>query len=95
MRSSVDALLLQTYNLYGRNQHQNKKVALKELKRRIDANKQEKKAKIKKEKRDEKIKEKKYIRTYDFKSGRVKDHRNGKTAPLDKVLKKGRLDLLR
>jgi peptide chain release factor 1 len=78
----------------GRNQHQNKKKALAELEERLKQSINERKADAKKAERDEKIRETKTIRTYDYKSGLVKDHRTGKTASLKEVLKKGNLDLL-
>jgi peptide chain release factor 1 len=79
----------------GRHQHKNKKKALKILEERIEEQKLAKQAKIKKDKRDAAIKDKRYIRTYDYKSQTVKDHRTGKVAPLKEVMGKGRIDLLR
>jgi len=76
-----------------RNQHANKKKAIKMLKQKIREWKEDQRAILRKERRDTKIKEKKYIRTYNFKRNEVKDHRNGKTAPLDKVMA-GQIDLL-
>jgi peptide chain release factor 1 len=55
----------------------------------------EKRLSAKKRRRDSAIKNKKYIRTYDFKKGLVRDHRSGKTAPIKDVLGKGKIDLLR
>ena len=78
----------------GRNQGQNKKMALKELKRRLTELKLEQKATQKKQNRDFRIRNTKTIRTYDFKKQLVKDHRTGKVAPLKEVLEKGKLDLL-
>lgn len=79
----------------GRDQGQNKKKALKELEQKVAAHFAEKKAAAKKAHRDEKIKPGKYIRTYDDKSKRVKDHRSGKTASMDDILNKAKLELLR
>lgn len=77
-----------------RSQHANKREALKELTRRVYALKEAAKAALLKERRDVAIKDEGYIRTYNFKSGTVKDHRTGKVASLKDVLYKGRLDLL-
>lgn len=79
----------------GRNQHQNKKAALKELEKKLEKAKSEKTEEKKKAERDRKIKEHKTIRTYDFNRGVVKDHRTGKTASLKNILEKGKLDLLK
>ena len=81
-------------NVDGRNQGQNKKVAFRKLEQRVTKHYQQIKAKTKKAHRDKKIKDKKYIRTYNFQRNTVKDHRTGKTASLNDVLKKGRFDLL-
>lgn len=71
------------------------KKAMAALKQRlIDADEEEKAAK-RKAKRDHAIHNTERIRTYDFKSGTVKDHRTGKVASLKDVLGKGRIDLLR
>lgn len=77
-----------------RSQHTSKRKALKELERRLIEQGREKKAAARKARRDERIHDKSYIRTYDFKSGLVRDHRSGKTASVKDVLIKGRLDLL-
>lgn len=78
----------------GRNQHQNKKKAIKELERRLDDLKAAENAENKKKRRDYKIHNTKRIRTYDFDKGIVKDHRTKKTASVKDVMEKGRLDLL-
>jgi protein subunit release factor A len=78
----------------GRDQGQNKKKALQQLEIKVTKHYESIKAAKKKASRDIKIKDKRYIRTYDYKSQRVKDHRTGKTASLDEVLTKGRIDLL-
>lgn len=78
----------------GRNQHRNKRMALRELEKRILTLKADKRAKNKKAVRDYKIHNTPTIRTYDYKRGIVKDHRSGKEAPLKEVLQKGRVDLL-
>lgn len=79
----------------GRDQHKNLSIALKELEKRLLAHAEAKKAEQRKERRDEAIHERKIIRTYDFKNKRVKDHRTKKVAPLDQVLYRGKLDLLK
>ena len=79
----------------GRNQHSNKRKALKELEVRVNEHFQQIKADDKKAHRDKKIKERNIIRTYNFKTQVVKDHRTGKTASIKNVVGKGRIDLLR
>lgn len=76
-----------------RNQIQNKKKAVRLLKKKVQDAEEERKACLRKSERDKKIKEKKYIRTYNFKRKEVVDHRNGKRAALDRVLN-GELELL-
>ncbi len=71
------------------------KQALAELVKRLAAAKAAKIAQARKARRDYVIHNTKRVRTYDYKSGVVKDHRTGKTASLKDVLFKGRLDLLR
>ncbi len=78
----------------GRNQHQNKKKALKVLEERLDQRVADKKAAVKKAARDEKIKDNRYVRTYDFKRKEVRDHRTGKVAPLKLVLYEGHFEVL-
>lgn len=78
----------------GRYQHKNLALALKELERRIEEEKSKAKAKVKKAKRDEAIHNTKTIRTYDFKTGIVTDHRSGKKASIKDVLIKGKINLL-
>jgi len=70
----------------GRDQHHNKKMALKKMEARLKADKELKIAKKKKERRDIKIHDHTIIRTYNYKRGTVKDHRTGKIASLKKVL---------
>jgi peptide chain release factor 1 len=78
-----------------RSQANSKRKAWKELEQRIIQSIIDKKEADKKSKRDFKIHNTKTIRTYDFKSGIVKDHRTGKTATIKEVLEKGKIDLLR
>jgi peptide chain release factor 1 len=79
----------------GRDQHKNLALAIKELERRLKELKEDKKAAARKERRDAAIHDETIIRTYDFKKRRVKDHRTKKSADLDSVLYKGRIDLIR
>lgn len=79
----------------GRNQHQNKRAAIRELQKRVDELEAQKKAQVRKNRRDEAIKNETRIRTYDFSRGVVTDHRSGKTASIKDILEKGRIDKLR
>lgn len=79
----------------GRNQYQNKKQALKGLEEKVQQFYQEKKDAAKKEYRDQKIKERNIIRTYDYKTGQVTDHRTNKTASIKNIIKKGKINLLK
>lgn len=83
-----------TVRIDGRDRGQNYKVALKELEKRLEQSKLDEKAKERKARRDRAIKNEETIRTYDFKSGTVKDHRTGKTASIKDVLIKGKFDLI-
>lgn len=83
-----------TVTIDERNQHQNKRKALKVLEEKVNEYFAEQQAAEKKARRDKAIHDTKRIRTYDFKSGVVKDHRTGKTASIKDVLVKGRIDLL-
>lgn len=79
----------------GRKQGQNKKKALRELRKRLRDLKEEHKATARKERRDKKIKETDVVRTYDYSRGVVKDHRSGKEATIKQVVGKGNIHLLR
>jgi peptide chain release factor 1 len=79
----------------GRDQHKNKRKAMKELKSRLEQLKQDALAEDKKAKRDKKIQERDIIRTYDFSRGLVTDHRTKKSGTIKQILRKGKLDLLR
>lgn len=79
----------------GRNQHQNKRLALKELQKRVDEFILDERAKKKKQYRDKKIHEHHRIRTYDYSRGIVTDHNTGKTASLKDILEKGMLEKLK
>lgn len=76
----------------GRNFHKNVAMAKKELINRLQQFKDNKIAANKKARRDQKIKEHHVIRTYDFSSGIVKDHRTGRKASIRKIMK-GELDI--
>lgn len=79
----------------GRDQHKNKRAAIKMLEKRVAQAKREARAAEKKADRDHKIHNTETIRTYDFSRGVVKDHRTGKKASLKNILGKGKIDLLR
>jgi protein subunit release factor A len=79
----------------GRDQHKNKRAAIKMLEKRVAQAKREVNAAKKKADRDHKIHNTETIRTYDYSRGEVKDHRTGKKASLKNILDKGKLDLLR
>ena len=78
----------------GRKQGQNKKKAIKLLKQKVDDYYRTIKQEDKNTKRIHKLHNTKTIRTYDFKSGIVKNHLTGKKASLREVLFKGRIDLI-
>ena len=79
----------------GRDQHNNKREAIKELEKRLTQKKHEHLAAEKKAIRDHKIHNTETVRTYDFSRGVVKDHRTKKIASLKNILIKGKIDLLR
>jgi peptide chain release factor 1 len=76
----------------GRNQHHNKRLAIKELERLFLEKEAKDKAVIKKAERDIKIHDRHRVRTYDYSRGIVTDHRTGKTASIKDIIEKGRLD---
>lgn len=78
----------------GRDQHKNLAMAIRELEHRLAQAKEQKKQEERKQRRDHAIRNEVTIRTYDFKSGVVTDHRTGKSASIKNVLIKGRVDLL-
>lgn len=78
-----------------RSQHTSKRKALDEVKVRLRDAANQRRAAEKKARRDEKIKPSTSVRTYDFKSGVVRDHRTKKKASIKDVLEKGKLELLR
>ena len=78
-----------------RSQHVSRRKALAELESRIVNKRLQKVAASKKQRRDRVIHDCPTIRTYDFKSMIVKDHRTGKKASLKAVLDEGRIELLR
>lgn len=79
----------------GRDQHKNKRAAIKELQKRVDQHHEDQKAAVRKSRRDFAIKNETRIRTYDFSRGLVTDHRSGKSASLKDILEKGMLDKLK
>jgi peptide chain release factor 1 len=78
----------------GRDQAKNLAMAITELEKRLAEQVQSKKAAATKARRDVAIHDHTTIRTYDYKSGVVRDHRTGKTASIKNVVGKGRIDLL-
>lgn len=79
----------------GRNQHANKRKAVKILRERLREAAAERDAEKRKQRRDAKIKDRTIVRTYDYGTGLVTDHRTGKRAAIKQVVGKGRLELLR
>ena len=79
----------------GRDQHKNLQMAMRELEKRLEQLKLDKRAAVRKARRDVAIHDHTTIRTYDYKSGLVRDHRTGKTASIKDVLVKGQIDKLR
>ena len=79
----------------GRDQGKNLRMAMREIEKRLADSKANQKAAVKKARRDAAIKDETTVRTYDYKSGLVRDHRSGKSASIKDVLVKGRIDLLR
>lgn len=101
-RNMTDSCVVATHTPTGisvkideRNQHANKRKAIAELTRRVDEHFAGMKARRKKARRDAAIHEHNRIRTYDFRTGVVTDHRSGKKASLKDVLFKGQLEKLR
>lgn len=96
--SCVEAIHLPTgvvARVDGRNQHANKREAIRELERRLDEMRGAAKAEVRKARRDAAIKDEVRVRTYDFQRQLVYDHRTGKTASLKDVLFKGQLERVR
>jgi protein subunit release factor A len=78
-----------------RDQKTSLRNAMKDIESKVKGAKQKVKDDAKKARRDEAIKPQATIRTYDFKSGLVRDHRTGKSASIKQVLEKGKIELLR
>lgn len=79
-----------------RTQKHSRRAAMADLEEKLANLEAEQKALKKKGRRDQKVKNpERAIRTYDFKSGVVKDHRTGKKASIKDILTKGKLDLLK
>ncbi len=78
----------------GRNQHQNKRVALRKLREAVEGLADSQRAAKKKAKRDHDIHNTPTIRTYDYSRDTVTDHRTKKTASIKDILVKGRLEKL-
>jgi peptide chain release factor 1 len=77
-----------------RSQHKSRRLAMQELRQRLRQKVETARAARKKARRDKVIHERDIIRTYDYKSGMVRDHRTRKKASLKDVLEKGRIELL-
>ena len=77
-----------------RSQKHSRRKAMADLELKIKQAKADKIAANKKARRDHAIHNTKTIRTYNFQTGRVKNHLNGRTAALKDVLVKGRIDLI-
>ena len=77
-----------------RSQHRNKELAMERLLKRIAEQKELEAHEKRNDNRKEQIVNKKAIRTYNYPRNQVVDHRTGKKANLDKVMK-GDLDLLK
>lgn len=75
----------------GRYYHKNVAMAKKEMLKRLQEAKDDAAAMQKKAHRDQKIRDFRVVRTYDFSSGMVKEHRTGRKAGIRKVMK-GDLD---
>ncbi len=78
-----------------RTRGQNRKIAIKKIWDKVTELQVQAEAAKKKEKRDHAIHNTPTIRTYDYKSGLVRDHRTGKSAPIKQVVGKGKIELLR
>jgi len=77
-----------------RSQHQNLQKAKKKLLRKIKEFNKQALLRNKNAQRKQIIDSQTRIRTYNFKTKTVIDHRTKKIAPLDKVLNEGQIDLL-
>ena len=77
-----------------RSKNRNLKIALDRLERKINQQKIDEQKKLKSEQRLEKIRNPKRIRTYNYISKKVIDHRTKKIADLEKVMN-GEIGLLR
>lgn len=78
----------------GRDQHRNKRIAIRRLNKAVAAEFDKLRAKRKKARRDHAIANEERVRTYDFSRGVVTDHRTGRVASLKDVLTKGKLEKL-
>lgn len=77
-----------------RSRNQNEKIAYSRLVKKIVALTKQKQHQQLVEKKNEMMEKAGRIRTYNYQRNEVKDHRSGKTAPLNKVLN-GNIDLLK
>ncbi len=79
----------------GRDQHKNKRAAIKQLDKAVAELHAKKLAEKKKARRDHAIHNETRIRTYDYSRGVVTDHRTGKTASIKDIMLRGKLEKLR
>lgn len=79
----------------GRDQHKNKRAAIKQLDKAVSELYAKELAKKKKARRDYAIHNETRIRTYDYSRGVVTDHRTGKTASIKDIMLRGKLEKLR
>lgn len=79
----------------GRCQHRNRRNALRLLDSRVRESHNRRNAARKKSIRDKAIHNRTRVRTYDYSTGQVIDHRTGKRASLKDILMKGQLEKLR
>lgn len=79
----------------GRNQHANKREAIKRIEQRLAEESRLRAAEVRSQRRDAAIRDNRRVRTYDFTRAKVTDHRTGKTASIKDILVKGQLEKLR
>lgn len=79
----------------GRCQHRNRRDALRLLDERTRESRESADAARRKNLRDRAIHDRTRVRTYDFSTGQVIDHRTGKRASIKDILVKGKLEKLR
>lgn len=78
----------------GRNQHANRRKAIRELEKAVERAAADDRARRRKAERDRKVREEGYVRTYNEPRDEVTDHRTKAKARFKEVVKKGNLDAL-